>query len=177
MRRAKSGKIAAGSLRCPWSPACRRSTPAAATRALPDRRAPPRSRGRRPDYGRRRARARCRRARARRAAVRQPVQARRPVGLGHARIVGGRRNCEPTDRAQRRDREACVLELVPAVELRRRQIEQSAFILIYKAAALLGCGPVLAGDFSGAREPRRLPFDHGQRVARLRRRRSPARRA
>ena len=49
------GEIAQERLRNPCSPACRRSAPAAATPAPPDRRAPRRSRGRRRDCARRRA--------------------------------------------------------------------------------------------------------------------------
>ena len=70
-------------------------------------------------------------------------------------------------RAQRRDRRAGILELMAAVKLRRRQIEQPVVVLINQPAALLGRGPVLAGDRQrrlhaappGARSPpaRRAP--------------------
>ena len=98
----------------------------------------------------------------------QPLQPRRPVGLDHAGLEGGRRNLERLDRAQRRDGKAGILELMAAVKLRRRQIEQAGLVLIDQPAALLGGGPVLAGDLERRIEPRRLPLDHGQRVARLR---------
>ena len=95
----------------------------------------------------------------------QPVQPPGPVGLGHAGIIGGGRNCETADRAQRGDGETRVLELMPAVEPRRWQVEQPAFILIHKTGALLGCRPVRSGDLQRRREPRSLPFDHGEGVA------------
>ena len=98
----------------------------------------------------------------------KPLQPRRPVGLDHAGLVGGRRNLERLDRAQRRDGEAGILELMAAVKFRRRQIEQAGLVLIDQPPALLGRGPVLAGDLQRRIEPRRLPFDHGERVARLR---------
>ena len=73
---------------------------------------------------------------------------------------------------------AGILELVAAVELRRRQIEQAGLVLIDQAAALLGARSSPAPAIvSGAPQPRRLPLDHGERVARLRARRPPARRA
>src|SRR5262249_4183042 len=95
------------------------------------------------------------------AALTQPVQALGPVALGHAGIVGGRWNRKPTDCAQRGDGETCILELVPAVELRRWQIEQPTFILVYKATAFLGCRPIFAGDLQRRAEPRSLPLEHG----------------
>ena len=55
-----------------------------------------------------------------------------------------------------------------AVKFRRRQIEQAGLVLIDQPPALLGGGPVLAGDLQRRIEPRRLPFDRGKRVARLR---------
>ena len=55
-----------------------------------------------------------------------------------------------------------------AVKLRRRQVEQTRLVLINQPAALFGRGPILAGDFQRRIEPRRLPLDHGERIARLR---------
>ena len=72
------------------------------------------------------------------------------------------------DRPQRRDGEAGIFELVTAIKLRRRQIEQARFVLIDQPAALLGRSPILAGDLQRHIEPRRLPFDHRKRVASLR---------
>ena len=56
-----------------------------------------------------------------------------------------------------------------AVKLRRRQIEQACFVLIDQPSAFFGRGPVLAGDLQRRAELGRLPLDHGERVARLRR--------
>ena len=72
---------------------------------------------------------------------------------------------------------AGIVELVAAEEPRRRQVEQAGFVLIDQPAALLGGGPILAGDLERRAERAGLPLDHGERVARLRGRRSPARRA
>src|SRR5450830_1233085 len=101
-------------------------------------------------------------------ALAEPVQPRRPFGLDDAGFERGRRNLEWLDRAQRRDGEAGILELMAAVKFRRRQIEQARFILIDQASALLGGGPILAGNLQRRAEFRRLPFDHGERVAALR---------
>ena len=82
-----------------------------------------------------------------------------------------------SDRAQRGDREPGILELMAAVKLRRRQIEQARLVLIDQPAALFGRGPVLAGDLQAAR--RALPPAARSRRARraAARRRSRARRA
>ena len=53
-------------------------------------------------------------------------------------LEGRRRKPRAPDRAQRRDREAGVVELMAAVELRRRQVEQAVVVLIDQPAALLG---------------------------------------
>ena len=58
-----------------------------------------------------------------------------------------------------------------AVKLRRRQVEQAVAVLINQPAALLGRRPVLAGDDQRRFNPRRLPLDDGERLARLRRHR------
>ena len=54
-----------------------------------------------------------------------------------------------------------------AVKLRRRQIEQPVVVLINQPAAFLGRGPVLAGDDERRFNARRLPLNHGKRVAHL----------
>ena len=84
-------------------------------------------------------------------AMRQPLQPRRPLGLDHAGLVGGGAILNCGDRAQRGNRQAGILELMAAVEFRRRQIEQARFVLIDQPATLLGRGPVLAGDLAAAR--------------------------
>ena len=56
---------------------------------------------------------------------------------------------------------------MPAVKLRRRQIEQPIVVLIDEPAALLGRGPVLAGDGERRFNTRGLPLDDGERLARL----------
>ena len=123
----------------PWSPACRRSAPAAATRAPRDRRAPLRWRGRRRDCGRRRARARCPAApaptscRCDRRCMRAGQSA---LAMPASKADGGSVKCRSA--RKRRDGEAGILELMAAVELRRRQIEQAVVVLIDQAAALLG---------------------------------------
>ena len=69
--------------------------------------------------------------------------------------------------AQRRNRRAGILELMAAIKFRRRQIEQPVAVLIDEPAAFLGRGPVLAGDVQRRAQPRRLPLDDGERLARL----------
>ncbi len=78
--------------------------------------------------------------------LRQPVQPRRPIGLDHAGLVGG--GCDPQarQRAQGRDGEPCILELMAAIEPRRRQIDEPDLVLIDQTAAFFRRGPVLAGD-------------------------------
>src|SRR5690349_19341301 len=58
---------------------------------------------------------------------------------------------------------------MPAVELRRRQIEKAGIILINQAAALFRGGPVLAGDPDRRLHASGLALDHRKRLARLRR--------
>ena len=110
-----------------------------------------------------------RRDKRREPALRQPLHARRPIRLGDAGLESGGRKLEPVDGAQRGDGDAGILELVAPEQLRRRQIEQAVVVLIDEAAALLGCHPILAGDADRRLDPRRLPLDGGQRLARLRR--------
>jgi len=55
------------------------------------------------------------------------------------------------------------------LEFQAGEIEQAGLVLIDQPPAFLGCGPVLAGDLQRRIEPRCLPLDHGERVARLRR--------
>ena len=74
---------------------------------------------------------------------------------GHAGLERRGRKLQ-ADRAQRRDRDAGILELVAAVEFRRRQIEQPVAVLIDQPAALLGRGPVFARDLERRAQPRRL---------------------
>ena len=57
-------------------------------------------------------------------ALREPLHARRPVGLGDAGLEGRGRQLETLDRAQRGDGDAGILELMAPVELRRRQVER-----------------------------------------------------
>ena len=122
--------------------------------------------GRRRHCGRRRATARFRRQQCRKLAVREPLHARRPVDPRHAGLEGRRREFQAR-RPQSRDRGAGILELMPAVELRRRQIEQAVVVLIDQPAALFGRGPVLAGNRQRRAHARRLPLDDGERLARL----------
>ena len=56
---------------------------------------------------------------------------------------------------------------MPAVKFRRRQIEQPVVVLINQPAAFLGRRPVLAGDRKRRLDPRGLPLDDGERLARL----------
>ena len=69
--------------------------------------------------------------------------------------------------AQGRDRRAGILELMAAVKLWRRQIEQAVVVLINQAPAFLGRGPVLARDAQRRLHAAGLPLDHRQRLAHL----------
>ena len=89
--------------------------------------------------------------------------------LRDAVLEGVGRQLERPDRAQRRDRDAGIVELMAAEQLRRRQIEQAVVVLIDQPAALLGRGPVLAGDADRRPDARGLALDHRERLARLRR--------
>ena len=98
--------------------------------------------------------------------MRQPLHPRRPVGARHTGLECGGGKLQPA-RPQRRDRRAGILELMAAVEPRRRQIEEPVAILINEAAAFLGRGPGLARDGERRPHPRRLSLDHGERLAGL----------
>ena len=108
------------------------------------------------------------RQQARQLALRQPLHARRPFRL-RDRLEYRRRKLQRRQRAQRRDGDARILELMPSRQPRRRQIEQAGVVLIDQPAALLGRGPVLAGDPDRRAGARRRALDHRQRLARLRR--------
>src|SRR5712692_5779551 len=68
----------------------------------------------------------------------EPLHARRPVGLGDPALERRGRERERADSTQGGDGDAGVLELVAAVELRRRQVEQAVVVLVDQAPALLG---------------------------------------
>ena len=157
----EAGEIAAGSPRCPWSRACRRSAPAAAARAPRDRPAPPRRRGRHRRCGRRRATARCRAARAPRAPC-----VSRCMRAGHSALAmpasKAASGSSRPDGAQRGDRGAGIVELMAAEQLRRRQIEQPVVVLIDQPAVLLVHVPVLAGDAQRRAHALRLALDHAR---------------
>ena len=106
---------------------------------------------------------------------------RRCMRAGHSALAmpvsnASRGSCKPRG-AQRRDGDAGIVELMAAEELRRRQIEQAVVVLIDEPAALLGRGPVLAGDPDRRVQARGLALDHRERLARLRGHDQPARRA
>src|SRR6185312_12432025 len=101
-------------------------------------------------------------------AMRQPVHTRRPLGLRDTDLEGCLRNSEAILRAHRRNREAGILVLVPAVEPRRRQVEQAIVVLIDEPATLFRRGEVLAGDLERRAQPRGLLLDRRQGVALLR---------
>src|SRR6516164_4368482 len=102
------------------------------------------------------------------AALRQPLQPGRPIGLCHAVIVGGWWQLELLDSAQRRDGKPRIFELVAAVKPGCRQVEQPSVVLINQPSALLGRNPILAGDFQRRVQTRRLALDRRQCVALLR---------
>ena len=63
---------------------------------------------------------------------------------------------------------ALILELVPTVESRCRQVEQAGVVLVDQPPALFGRGPILAGNPDRRLDARGLALDRQQRLARLR---------
>ncbi len=99
---------------------------------------------------------------------REPLHARRPIGLGNSGLERFRSKLQLADGAQRGDGDPGILELVPPVELGRRKVEQAGVILIDEAPTLLGRHPVLARNPDRRLDARRLALDRYQRLARLR---------
>ena len=66
----------------------------------------------------------------------QPLHPRRPFGARDALFERLRLDGQRVDRAQRRDRESRVVELVTAKQARRREIEQAALVVIDKTPVL-----------------------------------------
>ena len=107
--------------------------------------------------------------------VRQPLHARASPPPGSRSRMPTAVHSSLSDRTQRGDGDAGILELVAPVEPGGGQIEQPGIVLVDQASALLGSRPVLAGDPGSGLEARRLALDRGQRLARRRHdRRHPA---
>ena len=76
-------------------------------------------------------------------ALRQALHARRPFRLEQPGFESAGGSLQRRRRAQGRDRDAGIVELMPPVKPRRRQVEQPVVVLIDQPAALLARGPVL----------------------------------
>ena len=70
-------------------------------------------------------------------------------------------------RAQGRDRQAGVVELMSPEQSWRRQIHQAAIVLIDQPAALDADMPLLPGRVQRRPQAGRLRFDHGHRLGKL----------
>ena len=78
-------------------------------------------------------------------ARRQTLHPRRPFGVDDAGLERRRFDAERVLRAQRRNREAGIVELMPAEQFWRRQIHQAAVVLIDQPSALDIDVPLLPG--------------------------------
>jgi hypothetical protein len=107
-----------------------------------------------------------RRQQRRQPALRQPLHARRPIDADHAGLEGGARKLQAAAR-KRRNRGAGILELMPAVKLWRRQIEQARHRPDKRAGRAPRSRSSPRRRWKRRAQPRRLPLDHGQRLARL----------
>ena len=162
----KAGEIAQETFASPWSTACRRPAPAAATRVPRDRRArrdgaaavgivaavePQLALGRK---------------QRRQPAVRQPLHARRPFDVASCRprtpppVASNRRRARPRSPHRRSRTDGGRKASAPADRA-------AVVILIDQAPAFLGRGPALAGDAQWRLHAAGLPLDHGERLARL----------
>ena len=74
---------------------------------------------------------------------------------------------ESVDRTQRRDREPGIIELMPAEQFWRREIEQAALILIDQPSTLDADMPLLPRRMQRRAHASRLRFDHCHRLGRL----------
>ena len=79
----------------------------------------------------------------------------------------GMADLERIDRAQRRDRKPGIVELMPAEQLWRRQIQQAALVLIDQTPALDADMPLLPGRMQRRAHALRLRLDHRHRLGGL----------
>ena len=100
-------------------------------------------------------------------ARRQALHPRRPFGADDAALERRRVDPECALRAQGRDRQAGIVELMPAEQFWRRQIHQAAIVLIDQPAALDADMPLLPGRIQRRAHAGRLRFDHGHRLWQL----------
>src|SRR5260370_38170882 len=85
-----------------------------------------------------------RRAKREDASVRQALHARRPVGLGNTGLEGVLRKLEVVQRAEGRDPNAGILELVAAIKSWGRQSQQPVRVLVDEQSVFLRPRPALA---------------------------------
>src|SRR5919201_1019484 len=75
----------------------------------------------------------------------QALHPRRPFGVDDAGLERSDSYFEGIDRAQRRDRETGIVELMPPEQFWRRQIHQTTIVLIDQPSALNTDMPLLPG--------------------------------
>ena len=97
----------------------------------------------------------------------QALHPRRPFGVDDPGLERRHADLERIDRAQGRNREPGIVELMPPEQFWRRQIHQAALVLIDQPPALDADMPLLAGRMQRRAHAVGLRLDHAHRFRRL----------
>ena len=100
-------------------------------------------------------------------ARRQPLHPCRPFGVDDAGLECGGVDLERVERAQRRNRKAGIVELMPAEQPWCREVHQAAVVLVDQSSALDIDVPLLTGRMQRRVHASGLCFDHGHRLGGL----------